>query len=256
MATTYFPFVSRNGDRKVLYTAFRQLFKSYFTTGVFMDDANSDHLRVEKAQGLTLTIRAGRANIEGVFYWQSEDETVTLTKSSSTKNYNILLRLNDNDSDRNVSLVVTETSDELIREDYIYDLVLATVTVPSNSEEIKGSNITDTRLDTDRCGMVSALIKEISTTDLFTQVNELMKEVKDENLQAMQNNRNAWNDWFATIKDILDGDTAGKLADRITDVEFMIMNNHFTQPINVDATNNLVDENGSNVLADWRYKIE
>lgn len=232
------------------------MFSSYFTNGVFVDDSSSDHLRVEKAQGLTLTVKAGRANINGAFYWQKDDETITLEKSSNTKNYNIILRLNDNDTYRNITLVASDINDGITRNDSIYDLVLATVTVTGNASEIKGSDITDTRLDSTRCGTVTSAIRSIQSLDLFTQVQELIKEAKGLNEEAMKNNRNAWNEWFATIKDILDGDTAGKLANRITELEFMMLNNHFYTPLIVDVDNKLVDENENTILADWQYCVK
>ena len=92
--------------------------------------------------------------------------------------------------------------------------------------------------------------------DLFNQVQELIKETKELNEEAMQNNRNAWNEWFATIKDILDGDTAGKLANRITELEFMMLNNHFYTPLLVGTSTNVVDENENTILADWQYRIK
>lgn len=223
---------------------------------MFIDDSSSDHLRVEKAQGLTLTVKAGRANINGAFYWQKDDETITLEKSSNTKNYNIILRLNDNDASRNITLVADEISNGIQRGDSIYDLVLATLTVAGNASEVKGSDITDTRLDSNRCGVVCGAIKGVTSMDLFNQVQELIKETKDLNEEAMKNNRNAWNEWFATIKDILDGDTAGKLANRITELEFMMLNNHFYTPLIVDVDNKVVDENENTILADWQYCVK
>lgn len=223
---------------------------------MFVDDSSSDHLRVEKSQGLTLVVKAGRANINGAFYWQKDDEIITIEKSSNTKIYNIILRLNDNDTYRNITLVADEMSNGIQRDDSIYDLVLATVTVTGNSSEVKGSDITDTRLDSTRCGVVCGAIQGVTSMDLFNQVKELIKETKDLNEEAMKNNRNAWNEWFATIKDILDGDTAGKLANRITELEFMMLNNHFYTPLIVDVDNKVVDENENTILADWQYCVK
>ena len=222
---------------------------------MFIDDSSSDHLRVEKAQGLTLTVKAGRANINGAFYWQKDDETITLEKSSNTKNYNIILRLNDNDAYRNITLVADEMSNGIQRDDSIYDLVLATVTVTGNSSEVKGSDITDTRLDSTRCGAVTSAIKSVQSLDLFTQVTELFKEIKAQNESEMNANRTEFNDWFATVKDTLDANTAGKLSNRISNIEKMIMENHFTT-ILLTEDGTLVDENGQAILVDWAYEVE
>ena len=222
---------------------------------MFVDDSSSDHLRVEKAQGLTLTVKAGRANINGAFYWQKDDETITLETNSATKSYNIILRLNDNDAYRNITLVASDTNNGITRSDSIYDLVLATVTVTGNASEIKGSDITDTRLDSTRCGAVTNAIKSVETLDLFTQMTELFKEIKAQNKYEMTANKNEFNEWFASVKDTLDSDTAGKLMNRIANVEQMLMNNHFTT-ILLSDDGTLVDENGQVILADWAYEVE
>lgn len=231
------------------------MFSSYFTNGVFIDDSSSDHLRVVKAQGLTLTVKAGRANINGAFYWQKDDETITLEQNIATKSYNIILRLNDNDAYRNITLVASDINDGITRSDSIYDLVLATVTVTGNASEIKGSDITDTRLDSTRCGAVTSAIKSVQSLDLFTQVTELFKEIKAQNESEMNANRTEFNDWFETVKDTLDKNTAGKLSNRISNIENMIMENHFTT-ILLTEDGTLVDENGHEILADWAYVVD
>lgn len=195
------------------------MFSSYFTNGVFIDDSSSDHLRVEKAQGLILTVKAGRANINGAFYWQKDDETITLEKSNATKSYNIILRLNDNDDYRNISLVVSDANSEITRNDSIYDLVLATVTVEGNASEIKGTNITDTRLDSSRCGVVTSAIKQIDTTQFLNQFAQAIVETKKENAQAIQENQKLWDDWFAGVKDVLGEGEGGKLLLMIQNLE-------------------------------------
>lgn len=203
---------------------------------------------------MTLTVKAGRANINGAFYWQKDDETITLEKNSATKSYNIILRLNDNDAYRNITLVASDANNGITRGDSIYDLVIATVTVTGNASEIKGSDITDTRLDSTRCGAVTNAIKSVETLDLFTQMTELFKEIKAQNKSEMTANENEFNEWFASVKDTLDSDTAGKLMNRIANVEQMLMNNHFTT-ILLSDDGTLVDENGQVILADWAYEV-
>lgn len=174
---------------------------------------------VEKAQGLTLTVKAGRANINGAFYWQKDDETVTLEKNTATKSYNIILRLNDNDDYRNISLVVSDINNVITRNDSIYDLVLATVTVEGNASEIKGTNITDTRLDSSRCGVVTGAIKQIDTTQFLNQFAQAIVETKKENAKVIQENQKLWDDWFAGVKDVLGEGEGGKLLLMIQNLE-------------------------------------
>ena len=163
--------------------------------------------------------------------------------------------MNDNDAYRNITLVASDVNNGITRSDSIYDLVIATVTVAGNASEVKGSDITDTRLDSTRCGAVTNAIKSVETLDLFTQMTELFKEIKAQNKSEMTANKNEFNEWFASVKDTLDSDTAGKLMNRIANVEQMLMNNHFTT-ILLSDDGTLVDENGQVILADWAYEVE
>lgn len=36
----------------------------------------------------------------------------------------------------------------------------------------------------------------------------------------------------------------------------MVMSNHFTTNLNATSTQNLVDEKGNSILADWSYEVE
>ena len=36
----------------------------------------------------------------------------------------------------------------------------------------------------------------------------------------------------------------------------MVMNNHFTTNLNATSTQELVDEKGNTILADWSYEVE
>lgn len=163
--------------------------------------------------------------------------------------------MNDNDAYRNITLVASDINNGITRSDSIYDLVIATVTVTGNASEVKGSDITDTRLDSTRCGAVTSAIKSVQSLDLFTQVTELFKEIKAQNESEMNANRTEFNDWFATVKDTLDANTAGKLSNRISNIEKMIMENHFTT-ILLTEDGTLVDENGHEILADWAYEVD
>lgn len=163
--------------------------------------------------------------------------------------------MNDNDAYRNITVVASDINNGITRSDSIYDLVLATVTVEGNASEIKGTNITDTRLDSTRCGAVTNAIKSVETLDLFTQMTELFKEIKEQNQFEMKANENEFNEWFASVKDTLDSNTAGKLMNRIANVEQMLMSNHFTT-ILLSDDGTLVDENGQEILADWAYEVE
>ena len=163
MSIISFPFLSRDGDRKVLYTAFRSLFHAYFTNGVFLTSGENNIQAVAK-NGMTVTVKAGKCNINGVFCEIDSDVDVTLDSAgSSARTDRIVLRLNDNEESRNVSVVVLKGNPNavaLTRTGAIYDLCIAEVAVGTGVSSISNANINDTRLDTELCGIVASTIKE------------------------------------------------------------------------------------------------
>ena len=76
--------------------------------------------------------------------------------------------------------------------------MLATITVPAGSTEITNSMIKDMRFDDSVCGIVSGVIDQIDTTQLFKQYDS------------------QFDSWFTTIKGTLSGDVAGNLGNQIS----------------------------------------
>lgn len=89
---------------------------------------------------------------------------------------------------------------ELERSENIYEYCLAEVTVNRQATGISQSNIRDTRGDSDVCGWVTGLIRQIDTSALFDQWNKAL----DENIA---NNQNDFDIWFNNIKDTLSATT-------------------------------------------------
>lgn len=212
MSIISFPFLSRDGDRKVLYTAFRSLFHAYFTNGVFLTSGENNIEAVSK-NGMTLTVKAGKCNINGVFCDIDADVDVTLDSAgSSARTDRIVLRLNDNEEARSVSVVVLKgnpNAQALTRTGAIYDLCIAEVTVGTGVTSITNANIKDTRLDTQLCGIVASTIKEFDTETLYKQIQTDLQEFKD-------NEEADFEEWYEGIQGQLSGDIAGNLQNQIT----------------------------------------
>ena len=79
---------------------------------------------------------------------------------------------------------------------------------------------------------------------------------------AMQREYTAeFNAWFENIKNQLGEDAAGNLQnqcnelnDRMSRMEYMVVHNDFSAPIDVDDSAILADDAGNAILADWKYK--
>ena len=64
---------------------------------------------------------------------------------------------------------VSPEAPALTRNSSIYEMSLATISVPNGATEITAAEITDTRPDSDVCGWVAGLIDQIDTSTLFDQ---------------------------------------------------------------------------------------
>lgn len=213
-----FPFTAQSGDRKVTTADFRELFKKYFTNGIFINP--STNFQVLENSGMTLTVKKGWGNINGTFAYSNEDITLNLQSAESNPRIDrVVLRFNDNVEERKINVYVVKgiasinpTAPALTRSESIYELSLATIYVNSYATNITQSKITDTRLDDSVCGVVAGTIKEADTTTLYTQIQNDLKGFK-------QNEQEEFIKWFNQIKGQLSTDQAGNLQNQIDEIK-------------------------------------
>ena len=150
-------------DRAVDSAVYRGLLKNLFTTGILSTD--STNMQVTSNQDMTVNVLSGFAMVEGVM--NLNDETVTLEVEAADTNYaridSVVLRLNTNDDFRNCDFyIVKGTPSEspvrpaLTREIAVYELGLADIYVASGATSITADNITDTRYEEERCGVMTS----------------------------------------------------------------------------------------------------
>ena len=68
-------------DRVYDASDFAKLFSLFMTNGVFVNP--TDQLKVVAKSGLTVTVKAGRAFIDGYWYELTEDTTITMSSNTS-----------------------------------------------------------------------------------------------------------------------------------------------------------------------------
>ena len=216
-----FPFTSQDGDRKVKTSDFRELFKKYFTNGVFNGTFN-----VVQSTGMKVILKKGWCNIEGCFGWTDEDIELTIDSVSQETTHNIVLRLDDNREVRTINAYVVKGNPNAVeptRTETVYELVVARIKTNATTTSITQSMIEDTRLNSSLCGIVSTTVETIDTTTFYEQIQGDLQEFKD-NEQASfdewsEERESAFDEWFNTIKDKLDGDIAGSLQLQIDDIQ-------------------------------------
>lgn len=200
--------LTENGSYDRAYQAldFAKLFSLFFRNGVFISPISN--LQVIAKDGLTVTIKAGQAFIDGYWYELTEDMDITLSPNETAYESLCVIACQLNKAERKISLVKKEgvSSSLPVNNGTVHELVLAQVAVGVGSATVSDSNITDLREDSTYCGFVKGTVDEIDTTDLFRQFNT------------------QFNEWFDGVKGILDEDTAGNLLGKITELQTQVNN--------------------------------
>lgn len=189
---------SQNGDRVYDANDFSEWLKKFYTTGVFNGD-----LEVTAAGGMTVSVSSGYVNIEGKVKFFSTPTTLTLATASGTHGRIDTVVAECNYTDREIKLKVvtgtysvSPTATAPVRTAAAYQLVLAQIDVAAGAAEITQKNITDKRMDSNVCGLVTGTVSQIDFSTVKAQFDS----------------------WFDDVKGTLDTDAAGNLKNQIDNI--------------------------------------
>lgn len=155
--------------------------------------SGNNDLRVIASGGMALTISVGFAMIDGRWYWNDAIYTSfsvpTAPVGDLSRKDRIILRLDKSVSSRSIKLVYLQgsnssnpTAPALTRDNTIYEISLATISVNPSVTTINQSDITDDRPDQELCGWITT---PVGYDDFFA------------NFDA------EFNDWFVEKKNTL-----------------------------------------------------
>lgn len=153
------------GDRRYDARVFREYFRKFLSNGVYFGtykNYGDKSMKVTLDGGMNIKVTKGCGVIEGADYELENDVVITLDRpATNTRIDRVVVRFDSTLSERNTSIDVKQgngtTVAMLQRDNNIYEICLAEVTVKSTSN-ITESDIKDTRLDKNLCGVVSSLI--------------------------------------------------------------------------------------------------
>lgn len=202
-------------DRAIDSKLYRHLLSKYFTTGVFPNPSTGFQVL---ANGKNIIVKAGCANINGVYAELENDQTINITeyiRNNTTVTLAVVIRHDDSHNVRAASVkILSDIGNNLpvyTRNETIYDLVVAKVTLEPNTITVYQSDIADLRLNNDYCGIVSSVIKSIDTTTFYNQIQSDLLEFKNtEQAEFLK--------WFDTIKNIMNENVAGNLQNQIDNI--------------------------------------
>lgn len=161
------------GDRVYRAEDWAQYFAQFIGNGVYANPAAS--MQVRSVSGLIVRISAGACFINGYTGYADGTDLLTLNYGSGLPRIDrIVLRLNL--AARSIyPVVIMGTAAEspvppnIVRNNSVYDLCIAQISVAANTTAVSQANITDMRSNSGVCGFVAGVINQIDTTDLFLQ---------------------------------------------------------------------------------------
>lgn len=202
-------------DRAVSSQPLRTIIRNLFTTGVMPNPSTNFQVNAG-TDGMTVLVQPGFAVVDGGLC--KEDGVRTLSVTAADAVYDridtVVLRWNENVDVRTADLYVlagtpaeTPIRPTLQRGSSIYEIGLADVFITHGLATITADKITDTRYESERCGIVSS-VSEWDTTTIYQQIQSELAKFKSVEEVAFTN-------WFESIKDQFDEDVAGHLQNEI-----------------------------------------
>lgn len=233
-------------DRAVDSKFLRKVFAKYFSDGVFFKPTNS--LQVSADTGMQVVVAPGTCHIQGAIGIEETSRTLVVQAAEGQDRIDtVVARLDLSLAVRSIDLYVLKgTAGEspqppaLTRDSTIWEIGLANLFISKNSQTISQQRITDTRLDTDRCGQVAQAPGDFDTAPYFAQLQAAIDQYNSDTaaqLAEIQKKAEAqladqaadlaswfgiketeFTGWFETIKGKLGEDPAGSLQNQIEDL--------------------------------------
>lgn len=163
-------------DRAVDSEFLRAVFKQYFSDGVFYNPA--DALQVTADTGMNVQVAPGACHIQGAMAIEDSPRVLAVQASGELDRIDtVVARLDLALGVRSIDLYVlkgtpaeTPTAPTLTRNNTVWELGLADLFIAKSTTEISQQRITDTRLDTARCGQVIAPAAPADLEPYFAQL--------------------------------------------------------------------------------------
>ncbi len=205
----FFDAVDQGGgdyDREYSAATFAHYFSLLVQNGVFPDPSTGMQVKASTNPDMHVSVQPGSGWVNGYYITVEDNDpeqlTVPTANPSLSRIDSVIMGLNY--VDREVQLYIksgavsaSPSAVSLQRDNDLYELELAQITVSAGMASITQANITDMRSNTSRCGIVKGMIDQIDTTDLFAQYD------------------NAFQTWFDSIKTQLSGNIATNLQNQI-----------------------------------------
>lgn len=185
MAERSFPFNSIAGDRRYKAERFREYFALFIGDGIFYKNANA--LKVKQDEGMTVILNAGAAWVAGGGYINDGEKRFILDTADGVMARIDRVVIRCDYALRDIYATVKKgaysaqpAAPALQRDADAYELGIADIYIGKGVISVTQANITDLRLNTSICGIVTGLIEQADTTEIFNQIETYFEEFKTE----------------------------------------------------------------------------
>lgn len=240
MAQWFFPFQDVGGDREYSDSDFSLFYQHLFTNGVFINVGKGLQVQAMKTPAMQVQIAIGAAHINGRQFMNTDVVVLDVPVASSTQDRvdSVVLRLDL--SNRIISLEYKTGDIKVTRNEFVWELQLATVKVTKNSSVIKEASITDTRANDSVCGysspfekvdvsgledqyagMLADIYKEVQNklNDIINEATNTAADSKNKQHDALQDMYDSFQRWFDNIQTDLGGDVGSDLQNQINSLK-------------------------------------
>lgn len=172
-------------DRKYTAEDLRKPYDVVFSDGILPDEDCSagDNLQVIAAGGMKIYVDVGHAKLGGAWFENEKPYYITLDDATAARRYDYVIIRNDNSDEvraPNIYVVSSSTnyapSSMITRDENIYEICVAKITVGANVIELKQNNIDDCRSDSYACplmrGVGATVTRTYRNTVYSTQENQ------------------------------------------------------------------------------------
>lgn len=171
-------------DRVYQASDLREVYETFFSNGIFTDSETA--LKVSPGEGMTVRVAPGRCCINGTVGYEEEERELALTASGTMDRIDtVVLRWDSALDARSIDLYVlagapsdTPVRPTLTRSETVWELGLCDVYITAHMLQTKAEKMTDTRLDSARCGVVAPFVR-LDTSNFYDQLQAQTKIAVD-----------------------------------------------------------------------------
>lgn len=199
-------------DRTYVADDFARYFRAFISSGIFMDA--STNLQIIANGDMTVSLKSGKAIINGYRYELTEDANIILEPADGTLNRIDRVAITWDKANREISYTIRQGQGsaspippECRRTEDVIDFVVGDIYVTAGAISISQANITDTRLDTEICGVATPFYP-VDTTTIFNQFEAWFLEYQENGVKQIE-------DLIAELHALVDGDAVARLQSEI-----------------------------------------